>query len=61
MIEFNETIIGNRDIPPVLIRIGINTGSVVVGSVGNDLRIQFTAVGDTINMASRVPFAPKPY
>ena len=60
MIEFNETIIGNRDVPPVLIRIGINTGEVVVGSVGNDLRVQFTAVGDTINMASRVENLAEP-
>lgn len=60
MIKFNETIIGNRDIPPVLIRIGINTGPVVVGSVGNDLRVQFTAAGDTINMASRVESLAEP-
>lgn len=60
MIEFNETIIDNKDIPSVLIRIGINTGPVVVGSVGNDLRVQFTAVGDTINMASRVENLAEP-
>ena len=60
MVKFNETIIEQRDIPPVLIRIGINTGPVVVGTVGNDLRVQFTAVGDTINMASRVENLAEP-
>ena len=34
------------------IRIGLNTGLVVVGNIGNDLRMGYTAVGDTINLAS---------
>jgi DNA-binding NtrC family response regulator/class 3 adenylate cyclase len=34
------------------IRIGLNTGLVVVGNIGNDLRMDYTAVGDTINLAS---------
>jgi len=33
------------------IRIGINTGQVVVGSIGDDLRMDYTAVGDTTNIA----------
>jgi class 3 adenylate cyclase/tetratricopeptide (TPR) repeat protein len=35
-------------------RIGINTGPVVVGTVGNDLKMDYTAVGDTTNLASRL-------
>lgn len=35
-------------------RIGLNTGLVVVGNIGNDLRMDYTAVGDTINLASHL-------
>jgi DNA-binding NtrC family response regulator/predicted ATPase/class 3 adenylate cyclase/predicted negative regulator of RcsB-dependent stress response len=34
------------------IRIGLNTGLVVVGNIGNDLGMDYTAIGDTINLAS---------
>jgi class 3 adenylate cyclase/tetratricopeptide (TPR) repeat protein len=43
-----------KDILPVKMRIGIHTGPVVVGTVGNDLRVEFKAVGDTVNLASRM-------
>ncbi|RJR51188.1 MAG: hypothetical protein C4576_04065 [Desulfobacteraceae bacterium] len=51
---FSESLAGDRRIGPIQLRIGINTGPVVIGTVGNDLRVQFTVVGDTINMASRM-------
>jgi tetratricopeptide (TPR) repeat protein len=35
-------------------RIGIHTGPVIVGTLGNDLRVEFKAVGDTVNLASRM-------
>ena len=35
-------------------RIGLNSGPVVVGSIGDDLRMDYTAIGDTINLAARV-------
>jgi predicted ATPase/class 3 adenylate cyclase len=36
------------------VRVGINTGLVVVGGVGSDLFMEYTALGDAINIASRM-------
>ena len=36
------------------VRVGINTGMVMVGQVGNDLQMEYTAMGDAINIAARM-------
>jgi len=41
-------------------RIGLNSGQVVVGSIGNDLRMDYTAVGDTTNLAARMEGLAEP-
>jgi class 3 adenylate cyclase/tetratricopeptide (TPR) repeat protein len=46
--------------PPIKMRIGIHTGPVVVGTLGNDLRLEFKAVGDTVNLASRMEGLAEP-
>jgi class 3 adenylate cyclase/tetratricopeptide (TPR) repeat protein len=41
-------------------RIGLNSGPVIVGAIGDDLRMDYTAVGDTSNLASRIEKKAKP-
>ncbi len=45
---------------PVMIRVGLNSGEVVVGSVGNDLKMDYTAVGQTTHLAARMEQMAKP-
>ena len=41
-------------------RIGLNSGPVIVGSIGDDLRMDYTAVGDTTNLAARIQQVANP-
>ena len=41
-------------------RIGLNSGPVVVGSIGDDLRMDYTAIGNTTNLASRMETLAEP-
>jgi len=44
----------------VALRIGVNTGLVVVGKIGDDLRMDYTAQGDTVNLAARLQALAEP-
>ena len=59
--RYNEKIKREKgDLPPIQMRIGIHTGPVVVGTLGNDLRVEFKAVGDTVNLAARMEQLAEP-
>ncbi len=45
---------------PFQLRIGLNSGPVVVGKIGDDLRMDYTAIGDTTNLASRMQSLAQP-
>ncbi len=58
--RFTDTMPHKAGAPRIKMRIGINTGPVVVGTLGNDLRVDFKAVGDTVNLASRMEGLAEP-
>jgi len=55
MVKFSERMkVEKTGVSPLKMRIGIHSGPVVVGTLGNDLRVGFKAVGDTVNLAARM-------
>lgn len=47
--------------PNVSIRIGINTGDVVVGNIGSEEKLSYTAIGDSVNVSNRLQDLNKVY
>ncbi len=59
MATFNQELTSAGE-QAIAMGIGINTGSAIVGFVGSDTRLDYTAIGDTVNTAARLEHLAKP-
>lgn len=66
-VQMQEALLGMRRLwqqqgrPPLNVRIGINTGEVIVGNMGGDSRFDYTVIGDSVNLGARLESANKQY
>ncbi|CAN5276662.1 adenylate/guanylate cyclase domain-containing protein [soil metagenome] len=60
-IRQDEALHGGHAYIPINVGVGLNTGTCVVGNMGSDLRFDYSVLGDSVNLASRLEGQSKEY
>lgn len=53
MASVNAKVVG-RDLPELKMGIGLSTGEVVAGNIGSEMRVKYSVIGRTVNLAARI-------